>query len=341
VSTAPLRLGLVGCGRLAERGYLPALARVPSLELAAVVDHDPVRREHLAALAGGVGSHESLARALARPTIEALVLATPAPAHLPDARLAAARGVPTLVEKPPAPDAVSAAALAELRPAPLVGFNRRFDPGVASLLEAVDGSKVAELRLDLGYRRAAWGSHQAADDALLDLGPHLVDLARWLSGSPVRSVRCRAARPERIELELELERGRARLRCSTQRPWRERFEARDGSGRVIARHRAGGLRHAAGGVLPRPGRSKADHARPAHPLVESLVRQLEAFAATARGGPSTDLATAGDGAAVMAAIDAARRSARHGGRPERPASPPESSVRPARAAPAACDRAQS
>jgi predicted dehydrogenase len=39
----PLRLGLAGCGRLAERGYLPALALRDDVELVAVVDVDPAR----------------------------------------------------------------------------------------------------------------------------------------------------------------------------------------------------------------------------------------------------------------------------------------------------------
>ena len=42
---APVRIGLVGCGRLAELGYIPALARVHGAQLVAVADPDPIRRD--------------------------------------------------------------------------------------------------------------------------------------------------------------------------------------------------------------------------------------------------------------------------------------------------------
>ena len=40
-----------------------------------------------------------------------------------------------------------------------------------------------------------------------------------------------------------------------------------------------------------------------------LTRQLDAFAASVQGEPGQDVGTAGDGLAVMAAVDAARASA--------------------------------
>lgn len=326
MGASALRLGLVGCGRIAELGYLPALARISSLELAAVADHDPARRERLAAAGKGTSSHDSLAALLESRSVDALVLATPAAAHLADARLAAEHGVVTLVEKPPAPDALSASALSELSPAPLVGFNRRFDPGVARVRAASVASpdEGVELSLELRYRRTSWRSHQAADDALLDLGPHLVDLARFLlPRSAVLAVRCRLAETSRAELRLELEHGGALLRCATDRPWRESFEARERDGRPIARHRLGGLgglpRHVLSrlAVAARPGAS-----RPEHPLVDSIAGQLESLAATVRGEPGPGPATAHDGAVAMAVIDAARRSVERGGRPEPPSPPP-------------------
>ena len=56
-----------------------------------------------------------------------------------------------------------------------------------------------------------------------------------------------------------------------------------------------------------------------HPLVASLAAELESFAAAARGERRAELATARDGVAVMAAIEAARRSAAKGGGWETPA----------------------
>jgi hypothetical protein len=50
-----------------------------------------------------------------------------------------------------------------------------------------------------------------------------------------------------------------------------------------------------------------------HPLVRSLTAQLEAFGRALRGGDPGPLATAGEGAAVMCVLDAARRSDAIGG----------------------------
>src|SRR5438876_8646929 len=106
-----MRLGLVGCGRLAEIGYALAARRSGAVEIAAVADPDAARRDTVAHDTPGYGSAAEL---IAAGGVDALVLATPAATHLADARLAAAAGLPTLVEKPPAPDAPAARALAEL-----------------------------------------------------------------------------------------------------------------------------------------------------------------------------------------------------------------------------------
>ncbi|HEV2074833.1 MAG TPA: Gfo/Idh/MocA family oxidoreductase [Thermoleophilaceae bacterium] len=302
-----LRLGLAGCGRLAEVGYVPAVRRAGGVTLVGVADPVRARRERAAPEAAG---HATLAELIERQELDAVVLATPAPAHLDDARRVAARGLPCLVEKPPAPDAPAARALARLDPLPFVGFNRRFDPGVAALRERL-GSEPGgdlELRLELRYRRGAWGAYQAADTALLDLGPHLVDLARWISRQEVVAVRAASVEPRQAELDLELEEARARVRCASDRSHREVVEARIGPGRR-ERHRSGGPVTGALAMAGRALRRAGDH-----PLVTSLTAQLEAFERAVHGHPAAPLATALDGVAAMAVVDAARVSARSGGR---------------------------
>lgn len=296
-------IGLVGCGRLAEAGYLPALRAAHGVRLAAVADPDPTRR---ARAAGGVASFESAAALLGQGGVDALVLATPVTSHLADARLAAAAGVPVLVEKPPAQDADAAAELVALDPQPWIAFNRRFGAGQRAVRAAIPAQSELELRLELRYRRQSWGAHAVADEALLDLAPHLVDLARWLSGGEVTGVRSATVTHERATFELDLHRGRAHLSCAADRAHRERVEARDASGRVMASHDEGGL---VAGVRARFAR----HHGP-HPLVASLTDQLEAFAMAISGGEGHGLATAADGHAVMAVVDAVRASAGQAGR---------------------------
>jgi predicted dehydrogenase len=295
-----LRIGLVGCGRLAEVGYVPALQAAGGVHLAGLAEPDPIRRARVAALAGGMPAFPHAAALLAAIPLDGLVLATPAAAHLADARIAAAAGIPVLVEKPPAPDRHQAAELAALTPTPWIGFNRRFDPGIAALRAATPGDEEREMFLELGYRRRGWGAHTVTDDALLDLGPHLIDLARWITRAEVTNVERAAVAPERAEFDLALGLDRARIRCAINRPYRERVEVRHWPGDALGHHRGGLLAAVRGRLAVRPA---------PHPLVASLTAQLEAFARAVRSAPEPTLGRAADGLAVMAAIDAVRACA--------------------------------
>ena len=251
-----------------------------------MADLDPAR---CAAVAPGVPAYEGAEALVAAGGVDAIVVATPVGSHLADAQAAA--GLPTLVEKPPARDAAQARVLADLDPPPWIGFNRRFDPALQR--PRVEGR--LELRLVLHYRRASWRPLQVRDEALLDLGPHAIDLARWFARSPVRRVRAGTLTRRRCELELELETGRAVLSCASDRVFREVVEVRGCS--VVTR---GGLRAAALARLRPAGE---------HVLVDSLAAELDAFCGALRGRGNGALATAADGVAAMEAIDAARRSA--------------------------------
>ena len=289
-----LRLGLIGCGRIAERGYVPAALRARGIRLAAVAD--PVA-ERCARAAPGVPSFGGAAELLAARAADVLVLATPAAAHVPDARLAAAAGVPTLVEKPPAPTAGEAAELAAISPPPWIGFNRRFEPALELLRERARAEEHVELFLLLATLRRSWAPYEVNDGVLLDLGPHLVDLALWLSQAEPERVSARV-QPQRVSLLIELAGGRgvARIECVGNRPYRERIEIR-ASRRLVARFECGGLRRGLAAALGRSGGKS--------PLVDSLTRQLESFARAAGGASEPDLATATDGVRVMQTLEAA------------------------------------
>ena len=281
---ADVRLGLIGCGRLAERGYVPAAHRARGVRLTAVADQVLQRCENVAP---GTPAFASAAELLAAGAADALVLATPAAAHVADARLAAAAGVPTLIEKPPAPTARAAEALAGLEPMPFVGFNRRFEPALRELRDQAVAASRVEMDLVFRRRSGSWASYESADPVALDLGPHLVDLVFWLAEAEPARVQGRADENE-LELEIELAQGRgsARIECVLGRSYREVVDVRG-----IGSFTRGGLRSALA-------------ARRESPLVASLALQLESFARAARGGErDRDLATAADGVRVMRALE--------------------------------------
>ena len=295
MSAGRLRLGLIGCGRIASRAYLPSMARVPGLRLFSLADPSASRRDALAAAAGvtAPATYDGADAMIAAGGLDAVLIASPSGSHVEHARLAAGAGLACLVEKPPARTLAGALELAAMEPPPWIGFNRRFGPA-RELAGRVPADGRLALELELRYRRASWGAHCCEDDALLDLGTHLVDLALVLGGgSGARLVRASDAR-ERAEIELETERGPALIRCATDRPHRERVVVRSRSGAVEARS-GGTLRGAIARVARRP-----------HALVRSLELQLAAFVDAARGGDPGPLAKATDGVATMSIIDRAR-----------------------------------
>jgi predicted dehydrogenase len=292
-----LRVGLSGCGRLAEAGYLPALRGVPGLHLVAVADPDPERRA-LIADASGARPFSGLAELLDASELDALLVAGPAATHRGDASLASAAGIRSLVEKPPAATAADARAMAALEHAPWIGFNRRFS-ALAGLRDDVPEGGPVRLELTIRYRRRSWDPVSVKDDALGDLGPHLVDLALWLTAAEPVRVSAASLSSSRARMVLQTTRGQAEIACATDRPFLEVAAVRDPRG---ASRRIGGPLE---NVLTRIRRGESA-------LVASLRAELRAYEAALRGERGEALASASDGVAVMAAIEAARTSAAAG-----------------------------
>lgn len=292
-----LRLGIAGCGRLAELGYVPALRGLDGLELAAVADPLADRRSAVAGSAAAVlgtrpTAYETVGEMLTGQRLEAVVVASPAEAHARHAARASSAGVRALVEKPPAGSAEEAAALAALPNPPWIGFNRRFSE-VAELRPQLAGEDEVDLELEIRYRRSGWDPVAVRADALADLGPHLVDLSLWLCGADPIEVTSSQLGRERARLSFRTTRGRVTITCATDRAYRERVAAA-ANGRSV-RWSAGGP---VANVLARVGRGE-------HPLVRSLRGQLEAYEAALRGRPAGHLGTAEEGVAVMRLLDAA------------------------------------
>jgi len=297
-----VRIGLVGCGRLAEFGYLPAFQQAAGVQLAAVAD---INQSRCREIAPGVPAYESISDLIQAGSLDALVISTPTRFHLSNAHCAAEAKLPAPVEKPPGLNVGEASALQALNPSPWIAFNRRFEPDIARLKEALPRQGKLHLRLELHYRRHGWGSFDMQDDVLLDLGPHLIDLARWLTDSDILWARVCSLHERRAQFVLGLQRADARISCSNNRPHCERIEVKDSLGRITGSYKRGGL---ASGILVRLKRKREN------PLVSSLVRQLEAFGGAVRGMlDGSPLGTPADGLVVMSAIHAVRHSADQGG----------------------------
>lgn len=92
--TAPLKLGIVGFGKIARDEHVPAIARTAGLQLAAVASRHGV--------AEGVPNYPSLADMLgAQPDLDAIILCQPPAARFEAAKEALSAGKHVFLEKPP------------------------------------------------------------------------------------------------------------------------------------------------------------------------------------------------------------------------------------------------
>jgi predicted dehydrogenase len=129
----PVRIALIGCGRIAQVAHLPALEKASGLRLVAVRDPGP---EVAAAVARRYGVAATDQDTLLKdPAVEAILVAAPDRFHHPIAAAALAAGKHVLVEKPLATTSAEAADLAAMVERSglvlQVGAMKRHDPGLA------------------------------------------------------------------------------------------------------------------------------------------------------------------------------------------------------------------
>jgi myo-inositol 2-dehydrogenase / D-chiro-inositol 1-dehydrogenase len=136
----PLGVALLGAGLMGAY-HARTLVALPGVALRRVVDADPALAAAAAALAPGIEVGSDAAAAIDDERITAVVIATPAQTHGPLIEAAANAGKAVFCEKPLGVSSAEAAAVAErVRAAGIpfqIGFQRRFDAGIARLLDHV------------------------------------------------------------------------------------------------------------------------------------------------------------------------------------------------------------
>ena len=196
--SAPVRVGVLGTGRIGRMHAELLARRVPGLALAAVHDANAAAARETAASLGVTvaGSVEEL---LASPTVDAIAICTSTDTHVDLLVAAAATGKPIFCEKPISLDLAEAdrglAAVERAGALLQVGFNRRFDPAHRSVRDAVASGAIGETHLvrissrdpappPIAYARASGG-------IFLDMTIHDFDMARYVTGSEVEEVYAR------------------------------------------------------------------------------------------------------------------------------------------------------
>jgi len=201
VTAGRLRVALLGAGWIMDF-HARAVREHPGAELVAAANW---REPSLAKLASAYGIPRTTTdwRELAAdPGVDAVVVGTPNALHAEQAVAFLSAGKHVLVEKPMARTRAEADAMvAAARRAGaflMVAHCFRFHPDVRRLRARVAGGELGEIVKTRGYgAHARWGPsgwftdpELAGGGALLDLGVHAIDTARYLLGDPEPAGAC-------------------------------------------------------------------------------------------------------------------------------------------------------
>jgi predicted dehydrogenase len=194
-------VGLIGSGFISDT-YADALQDVRNAELVAAFSRDLARARALTdTWAPGARGYDDMAALCADPAVDLVVIALPNEAHLEAVRVAAAAGKGVLCTKPLARTGVEAAEILRIvREAGVwhgYAESSVFSPNIAKAHQMVVAGAIGDL-LTMRAREAHsgphaphfWDAETAGGGALLDMGCHTIESARYFFGkdNPITEV---------------------------------------------------------------------------------------------------------------------------------------------------------
>ena len=195
-----IRVGIIGCGKIAQVRHLPEYAANPNAEIVAFYDKNMERAQEMAAQYGGK-VYNSFYELVDDPNVDAVSICVENRSHAEISTAALYAGKHVLCEKPMAvtlAECESMVAAAERNGKYLmIGHNMRFDPvhrRAKELLEQGVIGDVITFRTGLGTSGPeGWSMEgnwffdkkKAVMGALSDLGIHKIDLMQYLTGQTV------------------------------------------------------------------------------------------------------------------------------------------------------------
>jgi len=198
-----LGVGVVGVGEMGKR-HAENLARlVPKARLVAVADPDLERARSVAQELEIEYAYDRTEALVARPDVQAVVIASPPKFHTAAIQAAAAAGKHILCEKPlaltleEADSALEAVAAAGVHLQ--LGFMRRYDPAYAEAKKAIEAGEIGEpiifKSIGRDFEAPPPSSFECGWSGTLfhDSSVHEFDLARWLMNDEVVEVHTFAA----------------------------------------------------------------------------------------------------------------------------------------------------
>ena len=189
-----VRVGFVGAGGIATEAHMPALQRIPGVELVAHSDTSRERAEAASQRFGGraYGDHHEM---LEREELDALYVCLPPDAHTDAEIIAAGKRIHLFVEKPIVMSLEQgkeiAKAIKKNKVISSVGYQMRYMPGAAAAKAFLAGKPIA---LAAGTRWGGiaggpehWWRVMARSGGMLhEQATHQLDLMRYLVGDVAR-----------------------------------------------------------------------------------------------------------------------------------------------------------
>jgi D-apiose dehydrogenase len=194
--SSPLRVGVIGCGFFAEN-HMSAWSSIEDVVLAAVCDLDVKKARSAAERHGASATYADAAEMLDREKLDFVDIATTMESHAELVGMAAARNLPTIVQKPLAPTWKDCVAIVERCKAARIPFmvheNTRFLTPVRRAREVIESGAIGRptwARVSFRTGHNIYGKQpylaQADHFVILDLGVHMLDVARFLMGEATR-----------------------------------------------------------------------------------------------------------------------------------------------------------
>ncbi|MFJ8357970.1 Gfo/Idh/MocA family protein [Streptomyces sp. NPDC093984] len=189
-----LGVAVIGTGRMGADHVRRIDEVISGARVAAVVDVDAERAKSVAAGVEGCTAYTEPAAAMAAADVDAVLIASPGPAHEAALLTAFEHDLPVLCEKPLTPDAASALRVLQAEQKlghrrVQVGFMRRYDAEYIKLKSLLDSGQLGRpLMLHNRHRNA--GSPPGFTEAMLinDSVVHEMDVTRWLLGQEITAV---------------------------------------------------------------------------------------------------------------------------------------------------------
>ena len=196
MATDEIKVGVVGLG--VGQWHLQQYQLVPGVKIQALCDQNAEALQRVAAEFAVPQTFTEFDKFLAEADIDAVSLAVPNFLHRPMTLAALDRGLHVLCEKPMALNAAEALEMrARVRATKrkfMIHFNQRFRAEHQYFKAIIDSGKLGEIYYaSTGWRRmrgipkfGGWFGQKkmSGGGPLIDLGVHMLDLTRWLIGSP-------------------------------------------------------------------------------------------------------------------------------------------------------------